>query len=168
MSTEPTIIERPSMPYVAITATVTMQDLGAVVPPLNQEVFRWLAAHGIEPSGPPFWKYNLIAMERSLEIEAGVTTRQPVQGDGRVHADVLPAGRYVTLRHVGHPRTLIDATARLLRWADDRDLTWDVSPSPQGERWGCRLEIYHDEPDTDMDTWETELAFRLADGRTPA
>jgi effector-binding domain-containing protein len=168
MSTEPAVAERPAMPYVAITASVTMRDLGAVVPPLTQEVFRWLAAHGIEPSGAPFWKYNLIDMERELEVEAGVTTRQPAQGDERVHAGVLPAGRYVTLRHVGHPRTLIDATARLLRWAEERSLAWDVSPSPEGERWGCRLEIYHDEPGQDMNTWETELAFRLAGGRSPA
>jgi effector-binding domain-containing protein len=163
MSNEPTIIERPAMPYVAITALVTHQELGAVVPPLNQEVFQWLAAHGTEPSGAPFWKYNLIDMARSLEVEAGVATGQPAQGDERVHAGVLPAGRYATLRHVGHPRTLIDATARLLQWAEERGLTWDVSPSPRGELWGCRLEIYHDEPGKDMNTWETELAFRLAD-----
>lgn len=106
-----------------------------------------------------------------MEIEAGVATAEPVAepvavpaaGEGLVHAGVLPAGRYVTLWHVGHPKTLMDATARLLRWADDHDLSWDVSPSSEGERWGCRLEIYHDEPGQDMNDWETELAFRLAD-----
>ena len=164
MSTEPTIIERSAQPYAAITVTATMQNLGEVVPPLNGEVFGWLAAHGGEPAGPPFWKYNVIDMERGLEIEAGVATREPVAGDGRVHGGVLPAGRYATLQHVGHPSTLIDATARLLRWADAQDLKWDVSPTSEGERWGCRLELYLTDPreQPDMNAWETQLAFRLA------
>jgi effector-binding domain-containing protein len=164
MSTEPTIIERSAQPYAAITVTATMQNLGEVVPPLNGEVFGWLAAHGGEPAGPPFWKYNVIDMERGLEIEAGVATREPVAGDERVHGGVLPAGRYATLQHVGHPSTLIDATARLLRWADAQDLKWDVSPTSEGERWGCRLELYLTDPreQPDMNAWETQLAFRLA------
>lgn len=167
MSTDPTIVDRPAQPYVAITARVAMQNLGQVVPPLNAEVFGWLAAHGVQPSGePPFWKYNVIDMERELGIEAGVATGQPLTGDERVHAGVLPAGRYATLRHTGHPDTLIDATARLLRWGDAQGLTWDVSPSPEGERWGCRLELYLTDPaeQPDMNAWETELAFRLAGG----
>lgn len=171
MSTEPTIVERPAQPYAAITAHVTMQNIGQVVPPLNGEVFGWIAAHGAQPSGgPPFWKYNVIDMARGLEVEAGVTTKQAVDGDERVHAGVLPAGRYATLRHVGHPSTLMDATARLLRWADERGLRWDVSQTSEGERWGCRLELYLTDPaeQPDMNAWETELAFRLADGGGPA
>ena len=165
MSTEPTITERREQPYVAIMAKVTMQNLGEVVPPLNQEVFGWLAAHGGEPSGPPFWKYNVVDMERGLEVEAGVTTTQPVPGDDRVHAGVLPAGRYATLHHVGHPMTLMDATGRLLRWADAQGLKWDVSQSAEGERWAARLELYLTDPreQPDMNAWETVLAFRLAD-----
>ena len=166
MSNEPTIVERSAQPYAAITARVTMQNLGEVVPPLNQEVFAWLAQHGAQPSGgPPFWKYNVIDMERGMELEAGVTTTELVAGDGRVHAGVLPAGRYATLHHVGHPSTLMDATARLLRWADARGLKWDVSESPEGERWASRLELYLTDPreQPDMNAWETELAFRLAD-----
>lgn len=170
MST-PTIVERPARPYAAITARVTLQNIGEVVPPLNQEVFRWLAAHGVQASGgPPFWKYNVVDMERGMEVEAGVTTEQPVEGDGRVHAGVLPAGRYARLRHTGHPRTLMDATAELLRWAEGQGLRWDVSESPEGERWGCRLELYLTDPaeQPDMNAWETELAFRLAGGQGPA
>jgi effector-binding domain-containing protein len=163
MTNEPSVVERPDVPYVAITATVSMNEIGAVIPPLNQEVFGWLAAHGEKPAGAPLWKYNVVDMARGLEIEAGVPTERPVDGDDRVRAGVLPAGRYATLRHVGHPRTLVDATARLLRWAEERGLTFDVEPSPAGDRWRARLEIYHDEPGQPMDTWETELAFRLTD-----
>lgn len=163
MTREPVVAERTATPYVAITAKATMDNIGAVVPPLTQEVFAWLRSQGVAPMGAPFWKYNIIDMERGMEIEAGVATVEPVDAGGPVHAGVLPGGRYVTLLHVGHPKTLMDATARLLKWAEDRGLSWDVSPTAEGERWGCRLEIYHDEPGQDMNEWETELAFRLAD-----
>jgi hypothetical protein len=48
----------------------------------------------------------------------------------------------------------------LLDWADAQGLAWDVTTVPAGDQWGCRLETsLTDSPD--MDTWETELAFRL-------
>jgi|ERR1700678_828237 effector-binding domain-containing protein len=157
------IVERTAQPYVAIRAHVTMQDLASVVPPLNGEVFGWLAARGIAPAGPPFWKYNVIDMEHELEVEAGTPVAGQVTGDDRVLAGVLPAGRYVTMRHTGHPQTLYDATVTLLDWAAERGLTWDTSLTPEGELWGCRLEIYLTDPEVqpDLDKWETELAFRL-------
>ncbi len=165
VSEEPTMVDRPAAPYAAIRVLVTMDQLGTVVPPLNSEVFRWLAGRGVTPAGPPFWKYNLIDMQRSLEIEAGVTVAEPISGDERVLGGILPAGRYVTIRHVGHPSTLMAATASLLEWAAALGMEWDKVATPQGERWGARLEIYQTDPqeEPDMNKWVTELAFRLAD-----
>jgi hypothetical protein len=111
VTTEPEITELPPRPYAAIPASVTMETIGIVVPPLNGEVFGWLAARGIPPAGPPFWKYNVIDMARNLQVEAGCPVAEPVTGDGRVVAGVLPTGRYATLRHVGHPSTLMAALA---------------------------------------------------------
>ena len=62
MSEEPSIVERSAVPYAAIRVRVTMDELGTVVPPLNGEVFQWLAARGVAPAGAPFWKYNVIDM----------------------------------------------------------------------------------------------------------
>jgi len=164
MPAGPEIESRAGQPYVAIRTQVAQPRLGTVVPPLNQEVFAWLGERGGVPSGPPFWKYNVIDMPRNIEVEAGVTVAQPLAGNGRVIAGVLPAGRYATLSHVGAPDTLAGATASLLDWAASEDLAFDVSPSPEGERWGCRLEIYLTDPrdEPDMSKWETRLAFRLA------
>jgi effector-binding domain-containing protein len=164
MSPEPTIVDWTARPYAAIKAQVTLQNISQVVPPLNGEVFGWLAQRGIAPAGPPFWKYNVIDMQRGLEVEAGVTVAEAFEGDARVQSGVLPAGRYVTVLHVGHPSTLMAATAALLDWAKTQRLTWDVRPSPEGDRWGCRLELYLSDPQEqpDMTKWETQLAFRLA------
>ena len=87
----------------------------------------------------------------------------PLTGDDQVLAAFLPAGRYATLWHTGHPDGLIDATRTLRDWTAQQGLTWDMTPTSDGERWGCRLEIYHDEPGQDMNDWKTELAFKLAD-----
>lgn len=72
--------------------------------------------------------------------------------------------RYVTLSRVGAPETLAGAAASLPDWAASQGLAFDVSASPEGERWGCRLEIYLTDPrdEPDMSKWETRLAFRLA------
>jgi GyrI-like small molecule binding protein len=126
-------------------------------------VRRWRRSQGVQPAGQPFCKYNVIDMDRQLEVEAGFPVAAPVTSEDRVLAAVLPAGRYAALWHTGHPDGLVGATQALLDWAAQQDLAWDVTSAPEGERWGCRLETYHDEPGQDMNEWETELAFKLAD-----
>jgi len=149
---------------VAIRGRVSMAEIGAFAV-RTPEVFAWLGAHGLPPAGPPFMRYNVIDMTRELEIDNGVPVAAPVEGDAEVIAGVLPAGRYATLTHVGHPSELMAATKALLDWAAEQGLTWDMSPSADGERWGSRLEIYLSDPreEPDMSKWVTQLAFRLAD-----
>jgi effector-binding domain-containing protein len=162
---EPQVIERAAQPYVAIRAFVTMQTLGTVLPELLPEVFAWLGARGIPPVDAPFWKYNVVDMDRQLEVEVGVPVAAEMAGDDRVLAGVLPAGMYATLWHTGHPDGLADATATLLSWAADQGLAFDLTETSDGERWGARLEIYETDPaaEPDMNNWQTELAFLLAD-----
>jgi effector-binding domain-containing protein len=163
MTEQPSIVQRTEQPYVAIKAFVTMQTLGEVLPALHHEVRNWLVSQDTQPAGRPFFKYNVIDMDRKLEIEAGFPVAAPVTGEDRVLAAALPAGRYATMWHTGHPNGLVGATQTLLDWAAQQGLAWDVTSVPEGERWGCRLEIYHDEPGQDMNEWATELAFKLAD-----
>jgi effector-binding domain-containing protein len=164
MPAAPRIVERAEQPYVAVSGRVTMQTIGAIADRLP-EVFAWLGARGLEPAGAPFFKYDLIDMERQLEVEAGVPVAAAAAGDGEVVAGVLPAGRYASLTHVGHPDELVEATTALLDWAAQQGLAWDMNETPEGQRWGCRLEVYKTDPaeQPDMSKWETELLFRLAD-----
>jgi effector-binding domain-containing protein len=158
---EPVVVERSAQPYVAIRELVTMQTIGTVLPGLHPVVRSWLQERGEEPVGDPFFKYNVIDMERQLEVEVGWPVSTQIAGEGRVLAAVLPPGRYATVLYTGHPDGLIDATRALLDWAAKEDLQWDVTETADGDRWGARLEIYtSDGPD--MSEWETELAFRLA------
>jgi effector-binding domain-containing protein len=160
MTDQPTIVERAEQPYVAIRETVPMSGIGEFADRIP-EVFDWLAARGVEPVGPVFFKYDVVDMERGLTIQIGVPVEQAQTGDEQVVAGVLPGGRYASVTHIGHPDDLMGATGVLLAWADGQNLEWDVD----GDNWGSRLEVYKSDPREvpDMTKWETELLFRLKD-----
>lgn len=162
----PEVVTRAEQPYMAIRGHVSMAEIGPFAGRTG-EVFAWLGARGLAPTGPPFLKYNVIDMARLLEIETGVPVAAPVDsgGDGELVAGVLPAGRYATVTHVGHPSELLGVTKALRDWAAEQGLTWDMSLDVDGERWASRLEILLTDPrqEPDMSKWVTQLAFRLAD-----
>jgi effector-binding domain-containing protein len=165
MLVTPEIETRTEQPYAALRARVPMDGIAAFAVRTG-EVFGWLGARGLTPTGgPPFLKFNVIDMARELEIENGVPVTAPVDGDDLVVAGVLPAGRYATVTHTGHPSELVEVTGALLDWGAEQGLTWDISPSEDGDRWSARLEFYLTDPreEPDMSKWQTQLAFRLAD-----
>jgi effector-binding domain-containing protein len=163
MSVTPTIVQRAAQPYVAIRRTITMTTFPEIADRLP-EVFGWLGSRGVPPAGPPFFRFNVIDMARELEVEAGVPVAAPVEPDGEILAATLPAGRYVAATHVGHPDTMVPFTAEVLEWAERRGLTWDVTDTPAGQRWGCRLVVSLTNPAEEPDPrkWVSELLFRLS------
>jgi effector-binding domain-containing protein len=163
MITTPKIVERTEQPYVAIKSMVKMEEIGPRAGTLLGEVFGWLSGHGLTPAGAPFFRYNVVDMERGLEIEFALPTATRAAGDDRVLAGVLPAGRYASLIHRGPYEQLYDANAALGAWIKEQGLTVDVAKSPGGDRFGCRLEIYLNDPGVEKDPakWETEVAFKL-------
>ncbi|WP_405778072.1 GyrI-like domain-containing protein [Streptomyces sp. NBC_00859] len=173
MQNPPVAIERAAQPYAAVRETVTMDTFPVIADRLTA-VFGWLAERGMEPAGPPFFRYDVIDMERGMEVEAGVpVTALPEGGDtpgedaeeGEFFTGSLPSGKYLTVTHIGHPNELLGVTAGLLEWAAARGMKWDMEKADVVEDWGCRLEIYRTDPreEPDMSKWEMELAFRLAD-----
>jgi effector-binding domain-containing protein len=99
--TAPTIEQRPSLGYLGIAGRVT-DGVPALVDQAFPELYAWLGEHDVEPAGPPFIRVRELDTNRDpLEIEVGVPVEGDVQGDERVRPGVLPAGRYLTLTHVG-------------------------------------------------------------------
>src|SRR4051794_15050048 len=164
---EPTVEERAAQPYLGITRHVTMDTMVPALPDAGSELAAWLGEHGRTAAGPPFWRYRVIDMSRALEVEVGFPVAAPVATapDSPVQAGELPAGRYVSVTHVGHPDELEQATGELLDWASAHGLRWDVARHDDGEHWASRLEVYLSDPETepDMARWRTQLAFKLAD-----
>src|ERR1700759_2456338 len=93
--TETVVTERSPRPYVFIPRTVTMATIAAAADEIPQ-LIGWLAERGVAPAGPPFLRYNVIDMERELQLEAGVPVTAAVAAEGRVEPGELPGGRYVT------------------------------------------------------------------------
>ena len=161
----PQVVQEPEQPYVAVTGAVTMDTIPEIADRLD-DVLGWLAAQGHQPVGPPFFRYRVVDMDRRLVMEAGAPTATLLVGsDDEVRPGLLPAGRYVTTTHVGHPADLVQVTGDLLAWAEQQGLTFDKEPSAEGEVWGARLEWLESDPavEPDMNRWWTRLAFRLAD-----
>ncbi|MET0493032.1 MAG: GyrI-like domain-containing protein [Actinoplanes sp.] len=164
MLAEPTIVWREPQPYVGRRESITMTEFAQVADHLPT-MFDWLGGRGVAPAGAPFFRYRVIDMSAELIVEAGIPVAVPLDVDEPTFVDVLPAGRYATLTHIGHPDELMSVTASLLDWAQQHGLRWDATPTPEGEVWGARLEIMLTDPaeEPDMHRWETALLFRLAD-----
>ena len=113
---QPTIVQRAEQPYVGRRETISMTEFARVADHLPT-MFGGLAERGVALAGAPFFRYRTIDMAYELVVEAGI----PVHGDADVEppsfVDVLPAGRYVTVSHIGHPDELVGVTARMLDWA---------------------------------------------------
>jgi effector-binding domain-containing protein len=153
----PNIERRGAQPYVAIPAHVTTEaEFRQAADRGFPELFGWLAQQGVEPAGPPFIRYLAFDADgspRDIEIAAPVSTEPP--SEGRIRADTLPEGRYVTFLHVG-PYThatqpgLAAAHAAVREWAEGEGIALD----------GC-VEQYRIGPvdESDFSKWETELAY---------
>src|SRR5258708_38768118 len=102
MISEPSLVDRPAQPYVAIRHQVTMQDFGSVIDQPFPQLFAWLGAAGVPPAGAPFIRYLVINMADKLDVELGVpVASEPSAVDGPVAVGVLPPGRYAALVYTG-------------------------------------------------------------------
>ena len=162
MSEEPHIEHRAPQPYVAIPFRVSMQQLAGAVDQGFPELFGWLASHALTPAGPPFIRYLEVSMDAELSIEVAVPVSTGPPAEGNIRAGVLPAGRYVTLLHVGPYDGLVEANATLQRWAQERNISWQMD---SGSTWRGRVERYLTDPSQDRDpsTWQTEVAYLAAE-----
>ena len=164
MLTLPKIVEREAQPYVAIRKSVRM-PFGETVDATLPQLWQWIGSHRVEPAGPPFFKYNVIDMANELEIEFGAPTATLLQPDELVVTGTLPAGRYATLTYHGNYANLVEVNAVLIGWCNLHQYRFDMAPTPKGDSFASRLEIYPNDPREvpNPDDWETVLAFKLAD-----
>ncbi|SDH94833.1 effector-binding domain-containing protein [Actinokineospora alba] len=155
MVLDPSIEERPAQAYVGVRRVVTMATMNEIADRIP-EIIGSLIERGVAIAGAPFLRYLRVDTAGEVEVEAGV----PVAASDVEEAAVLPAGRYVTITHVGHPDGLTDLTAAVLAWGDELSLDWDVEDG----LWGARVERFLTNPmeEPDPARWRTELAIRLA------
>ena len=154
--TEPQIESRPSQRYLRIAGRIEGHT-SAFVDGAFDALFEYLKEHGIEPTGPEFILFReLDSKGRPLDVEVSVPVDANTEGDDRVEADELPAGRYLTYMHHGsyHPETGPDLSASLAHltgWAAQNGI----------EHSGWFIEHYLVGPETEADetNWLTEFAY---------
>jgi effector-binding domain-containing protein len=166
---EPQIEERAAQPYVGIWCHVT-SGVPAAVDPAFPELFGWLGRQGVTPAGPPFIRVHEVdAAGEPLELEVAAPVAGDVPSDERIRRDELPAGRYVTMLHVGPYRSetepdLGDARAALIEWAEERGIVY-CRETERGRSLPCCVDHLRVSPGTEPDfsKWEMELAYLILD-----
>ena len=159
---QPVRIElRTAQPYAGIRVRVSMDGISGAVDKAFPELFGWLAAQDIPAAGPPFIRYLVVDMAAELQIELAVPVSVDISGAERVQPGVLPAGRYVTLRHTGPYDGLVASNAALQQWAREQEITFDSWDSPAGSVWRGRAEHYLTNPSAEPDPakWEVDVAY---------
>jgi len=121
-----------------------MQTIGERIPAAYEELARYLASRGIEPTGPSVIRYREVDPDGDFVIEVGWEIEEGQRIDAPYFADIMPEGTYAVLTHRG-PYTGIGATTRvLMEWGDDAGVrfAWDDA----SEAWDCWFEHYLTEP----------------------
>lgn len=166
MITEPKIEPRKKQPYVAIRMAVPI-PFGKYLQPAWDEVYDWLQNKKIRPSGPAIIRYLTTDMSKEMDIDVGFTVNRAVKGDERITADVLPAGKYVTLLYTGpyKGKGIFKATVALLEWAKENKIKWNITRKNGVEWWNGRTEFYFSDPAVEKapTIFKTELAFLIAE-----
>jgi len=174
-SAPPRVEERPEQLLVALHAESAFERFTEAVDSGFPELFGWLAAHGVEPAGPPLIHYELFEPERRFVVEiAAPVGAGATAGDERVRPLTLPGGRYLVYEHRGAYRAttatwagrdLAAAHALVQEWAAREGLRFAGEQTPDGFRYTARVERYLAGPPQldDPADWRTELAFLLAD-----
>jgi hypothetical protein len=167
MAVQPEIVQCTEQPYVAVRAPAASQTLGEVPAGLHPKSRRWLRSQGVQSAGQSFSKnqeerhrYGPAASDRGL-LPGRCPGRRPRPG---AHG-FLPAGRYATLRHTGHPDgLLVGSTRTLLDRAAQQTLAWASRPRPMASRKVAVRRVITTNPGRNMNEREIEpriLARRL-------
>lgn len=150
---DPRIVTLEPAGTAVVRATVRMDALPAFFDESFGSLFATLGQQQVEPTGPPFARYEGLPTQ-TVDVEVGVPTSRPIDPDGDVVPAELPGGEVVTATHVGSYDGLGRSYAELARWIEEQGRT------PASSMW----EVYVTEPtpETDPATLRTQIYWPLA------
>jgi effector-binding domain-containing protein len=143
-----------------------MHGLSKEVTRLMNDLNGWIKRAGVQPAGPPFLRFYVIDMKGVMDFEVGIPVSAPMPDSGRVHAGVLPAGRYASLIYTGSG---LAGNKALIDWVRANGLEFDRWDDPKGDAFRARYETYLTDPKTEpkKTKWQVEVAIKLADAPSP-
>jgi effector-binding domain-containing protein len=123
ISTKPVVSQSPPRHVLSQHAVVSLGDLPTTLGRAFGALYAELARAGVEPDGPPFVIYNnLPAADEEWDIDICAPVAAPLEpAEGLAYRE-MPAGRVVTLLHVGPYETLGQAHAQIERFLVDHHM----------------------------------------------
>lgn len=151
------------VPYVGKLFTLSMEQLSEAASAFDQ-IYAWLAQQGIEPAGPPFYRYKEFYSDGRITLEAGVPVEVDSVADSGFTTGILPEGRYLSILHTGDYSGLQPVTSFLMKWAEVRGLKFQSHEEGDASQWAGRLEWYLVDPKSEPDPaeWQTRVSILLA------
>jgi effector-binding domain-containing protein len=148
------------VPYISLVYTLSMERLSEAAAGFGR-IYSWLDQQGIEPSGPPFYRYVEFNEDGLITIEAGVPADVTDIQKNRFSTGILAEGRYVSILYTGDYSGLESITAFLMRWAEMRGLKLQFHDEGTVSHWASRLEWYLVGPDDEPDPaeWQTRVSI---------
>lgn len=103
----------------ATAASFAPEDIGPVIGPLYDRLFRCLGSAGITPTGPGVAYYE-DAPEGGgrISVHAAVQVSAPLRDDAFRVLDLPPLDRTATIMHRGSMDTVLPTAQTLARWVD--------------------------------------------------
>jgi len=157
------IVERSAQPYVAIPVHASFSEWGKATA-LVGEVLGWIAERGLELAGPPFFRYWVLGDDvKPFRLAVGAPVTRSVPCEGRIVSGEIPAGRYATVIHHGHPDRMTETLRVLDEWLEQENLRPRLDTTDGETTWAGRFEFYRTDPqvEPDLERWETEVAYLL-------
>jgi DNA-binding transcriptional MerR regulator len=144
----------PAVRVAELTATAASfgpEDIGPVIGPLYDELFRRLEAAGIPPTGPGIASYeDAPEGEGRITVHAAVQVSAPLQNGALRVLDLPPIDLVATVVHRGSMDSVLPTAQTLARWIDATGLR------PTGHPREINLEC----PEN-RDDWVTELQAQV-------
>ncbi|HEY9126442.1 MAG TPA: GyrI-like domain-containing protein [Acidobacteriaceae bacterium] len=150
----PQIVRTEPRHYAALQLVVPREQIGRVMGPGVQQIYRVLAIQGIEPSGPWF-THHFKRPNPDFDFEICIPVEEPIESAGEVYPEVWPAMRVARAVFHGDYSRLPGAWGEFTGWI-----------AAQGLREAKDLwEVYTVNPDSEKNpaNWRTELNRPLLD-----
>lgn len=139
---EPRIDERLEQATMGIRTQAPMSALSKHITALFKEINAYAQKRSLEPAGAPFVRFHVIDMAGEMDIEVGIPVAAPLPEEGRVHAGMLPAGRYASLVYSGSGLT---GNKTLIQWARAWITTNIATMTPAATRIPFFIFVFLDE-----------------------
>jgi effector-binding domain-containing protein len=137
---------------------VTLRDIGAVIGAAFGEVYPALAAHDVEPDGPPFVIYHgMPEGDTPFDIEICAPVQHAIEPPAGWGLTELPAGTFAALVHVGPYDTVGVAYDAITAWIGANGFA--VSGAPR--------EVYLSDAETPPDQIRTIVEFPVIEVSMP-